>query len=168
MVYSVSDLILIACGYLFFLFMVAWITERGWLPARWVRHPAVYVFSLGVYASAWAVYGSVGYAYQYGYNFLSYFLGISGVFLLAPILLAPILRLTTNPSCFSRAVAWRAPNRMAKITIIRQKPAARSRGSEVPLRIWMDSATAFNCSASSGSTPMSMMMVVMAPARRLR
>ena len=96
MVYSVSDLILIAGCYLLFLFAVAWITERGWLPAHWVRHPAVYVLSLGVYASAWAVYGSVGYAYQYGYNFLSYFLGISGVFLLAPILLAPILRLTTT------------------------------------------------------------------------
>jgi len=115
MVYSVSDLILIACGYLFFLFMVAWITERGWLPARWVRHPAVYVFSLGVYASAWAVYGSVGYAYQYGYNFLSYFLGISGVFLLAPILLAPILRLTTTYQLSSLAdlFAFRYRSRLA-------------------------------------------------------
>ncbi len=115
MVYSVSDLILIACGYLFFLFMVAWITERGWLPARLVRHPAVYVFSLGVYASAWAVYGSVGYAYQYGYNFLSYFLGISGVFLLAPILLAPILRLTTTYQLSSLAdlFAFRYRSRLA-------------------------------------------------------
>lgn len=115
MVYSVSDLILIACGYLFFLFMVAWITERGWLPARLVRHPAVYVFSLGVYASAWAVYGSVGYAYQYGYNFLSYFLGISGVFLLAPILLAPILRLTATYQLSSLAdlFAFRYRSRLA-------------------------------------------------------
>ena len=115
MAYSVSDLILIACGYLFFLFMVAWITERGWLPARLVRHPAVYVFSLGVYASAWAVYGSVGYAYQYGYNFLSYFLGISGVFLLAPILLAPILRLTTTYQLSSLAdlFAFRYRSRLA-------------------------------------------------------
>ncbi|MCG8394239.1 MAG: ATP-binding protein [Pseudomonadales bacterium] len=115
MVYSVSELILIAGGYLLFLFMVAWITERGWLPARLVRHPAVYVFSLGVYASAWAVYGSVGYAYQYGYNFLSYFLGISGVFLLAPILLAPILRLTATYQLSSLAdlFAFRYRSRMA-------------------------------------------------------
>ncbi|MCC1497885.1 sensor histidine kinase [Alcanivorax sp. 1008] len=89
-------LLALATGYLFFLFLVAWITDRGWLPARLVRHPMVYVFSLGVYCSAWAIYGSVGYAYQYGYNYLAYFLGISGVFLLAPILLAPILRLTTT------------------------------------------------------------------------
>ncbi len=115
MVYSVSELIAIAGGYLLFLFLVAWITERGWLPARLVRHPAVYVFSLGVYASAWAVYGSVGYAYQYGYNFLSYFLGISGVFLLAPILLAPILRLTATYQLSSLAdlFAFRYRSRMA-------------------------------------------------------
>ncbi|MED5389166.1 MAG: ATP-binding protein [Pseudomonadota bacterium] len=115
MVYSVSDLILIAGGYLLFLFAVAWVTERGLLPAHWVRHPLVYVLSLGVYASAWAVYGSVGYAYQYGYNFLSYFLGISGVFLLAPILLAPILRLTTTYQLSSLAdlFAFRYRSRMA-------------------------------------------------------
>jgi PAS domain S-box-containing protein len=89
-------LMALATGYLLFLFLVAWITDRGWLPARLVRHPMVYVFSLGVYCSAWAIYGSVGYAYQYGYNYLAYFLGISGVFLLAPILLAPILRLTST------------------------------------------------------------------------
>ena len=115
MVYSVSELIAIAGGYLLFLFFVAWITERGWLPSRLVRHPAVYVFSLGVYASAWAVYGSVGYAYQFGYNFLSYFLGISGVFLLAPILLAPILRLTATYQLSSLAdlFAFRYRSRMA-------------------------------------------------------
>lgn len=96
MTYSVGELILIACGYLMFLFLVAWVTEKGWVPARLVRHPLVYIFSLGVYASVWAIYGTVGYAYRYGYNFLAYFLGISGVFLLAPILLAPILRLTTT------------------------------------------------------------------------
>ena len=96
MAYSVGELILIACGYLLFLFLVAWVTERGWLPTRLVRHPLIYVLSLGVYASAWAIYGTVGYAYHYGYNFLAYFLGISGVFLLAPILLTPLLRLTTS------------------------------------------------------------------------
>ncbi|EKF75342.1 sensory box histidine kinase [Alcanivorax hongdengensis A-11-3] len=115
MTYSVGELILIACSYLLFLFLVAWITERGWLPARLVRHPMVYVFSLGVYASAWAIYGTVGYAYQYGYNFLSFFLGISGVFLLAPILLAPILRLTTTYQLSSLAdlFAFRYRSRLA-------------------------------------------------------
>ena len=86
----------LTAGYLFCLFLIAWITDRGMLPARLVRHPAVYVFSLGVYCSAWAVYGSIGYAHEFGYNYVAYFLGISGAFLLAPILLAPILRLTTT------------------------------------------------------------------------
>jgi Na+/proline symporter/signal transduction histidine kinase len=115
MAYSFSQLFLIAIGYLLFLFLVAWITDRGLLPARLVRHPAVYVFSLGVYASAWATYGSVGYAYQYGYNFLAYFLGLSGVFLLAPILLAPILRLTTTYQLSSLAdlFAFRYRSRLA-------------------------------------------------------
>ena len=94
--FSFYQLFAIAVGYLLFLFLVAWITDRGYLPARLVRHPVVYVLSLGVFCSAWAIYGSVGYAHQYGYNYVAYFLGISGAFLLAPILLAPILRLTTT------------------------------------------------------------------------
>lgn len=112
--FSLSQVFLIALGYLLFLFMVAWITDRGWLPARLVRHPAVYVFSLGVYASAWAVYGSIGYAYQYGYNFLAYFLGISGVFMLAPMVLSPILRLTTTHQLGSLAdlLAFRYRSRL--------------------------------------------------------
>ena len=48
MTYSVSELILIAGGYLLFLFLVAWVTEKGRIPARLVRHPAVFVFALGV------------------------------------------------------------------------------------------------------------------------
>ncbi len=113
--YSFSQLFLIAAGYLFLLFLVAWVTDRGLLPARLVRHPAVYVFSLMVYASSWAIYGSVGYAHGFGFNFLAYFLGISGVFLLAPILLAPILRLTSTYQLASLAdlFAFRYRSRLA-------------------------------------------------------
>lgn len=96
MSYSVQFLLLVAVGYLFCLFLAAWITDRGLLPARVVRHPAVYVLSLGVYSSAWAMFGAVGYAHAYGYNYMAYFLGIGGAFMLAPILLAPILRITTT------------------------------------------------------------------------
>ena len=113
--YSFTLLFLIAGGYLLLLFLVAWITDRGLLPAWLVRHPAVYVFSLMVYASSWAIYGSVGYAFHHGYNFLAYFLGISGIFLLAPILLAPILRLTDGYKLSSLAdlFAFRYRSRMA-------------------------------------------------------
>ncbi|MED5611770.1 ATP-binding protein [Pseudomonas sp. JH-2] len=92
--FSLTQLILISAVYLTTLFGVAWITERGYVPRRLVRHPLVYTLSLGVYASAWAFYGTVGLAYQYGYGFLAIYLGVSGAFLLAPVLLYPILRIT--------------------------------------------------------------------------
>ena len=94
MSFELSQLLLISIVYLILLFGVAWITERGWLPRAVLRHPAIYTLSLGVYASAWAFYGTVGLAYQYGYGFLTYYLGVCGAFLLAPVLLSPILRIT--------------------------------------------------------------------------
>ena len=92
--FNLTHLLLISAGYLLALFGVAWLTERGVVPRALVRHPLVYILSLGVYASAWAFYGAVGLAYQYGYGFLAIYLGLSGAFLLAPVLLYPILRLT--------------------------------------------------------------------------
>jgi len=92
--FSLSQLILISAIYLLVLFGVAWISERGLIPRWVVSHPLTYTLSLGVYASAWAFYGTVGLAYQYGYGFLASYLGVSGAFLLAPVLLYPILRIT--------------------------------------------------------------------------
>ncbi len=94
MSFELSLLILLSVAYLIILFSVAWATERGLVPAALVRHPVVYTLSIGVYASAWAFYGTVGLAYQYGYGFLTYYLGVCGAFLLAPVLLNPILRIT--------------------------------------------------------------------------
>ena len=91
---SLPELLLLGIGFLSFLFLAAYITERHLLPQKLTLHPAIYTLSLGVYASTWAIYGSVGFAHQYGFNFLSYYLGISGTFLLAPFLLAPLLRLS--------------------------------------------------------------------------
>lgn len=96
MSFSPGELLTLGVGYLFLLFLVAYISESGLIPVRWVRHPVVYVLSLGVYVSAWGVYGVVGFAHQSGYNFLAFYLGISGAFLLAPVLLAPVLRLAKS------------------------------------------------------------------------
>lgn len=96
MSFSLVGLIAIVFSYLFFLFFTAYMVEKNWLPQKWSRHPAIYVLSLGVYASAWAFYGSVGMAQQYGYGYLTYYLGISGAFALASVLLKPILRITKN------------------------------------------------------------------------
>jgi len=92
--FSLGHIFAIGVGYLLLLFTAAYATERRWLPRKLTRHPLVYVLSIGVYASAWAVYGSVGLANQYGYGFLSYYLGIAGAFVLSPVLLVPILRIT--------------------------------------------------------------------------
>ncbi len=101
--FSLSQLILISTTYLLTLFGVAWATEKGWVPRWVVRHPLTYILSLGVYASAWAFFGSVGLAYQYGYGFLAIYLGLSGAFLLAPVLLYPILHLTRTHQLSSLA-----------------------------------------------------------------
>ncbi len=92
--FDLQDLLLVSISYLLVLFLCAWATEKGWVPQRVVRHPAVYVLSLGVYASSWAYFGSLGIASEHGYVFLAYYFGISGAFLLAPVLLSPILRIT--------------------------------------------------------------------------
>ena len=94
MSFNLSQLLLLSALYLLALFGVAWLSERGVIPRRLVRHPLTYTLSLGVFASAWAFYSSVGLAYQYGYGFLACYLGVSGAFLLAPVLLQPILRIT--------------------------------------------------------------------------
>ncbi|SFR83244.1 Two-component sensor kinase CbrA [Marinobacter daqiaonensis] len=93
MSFSLPVLLVVSLGYLLTLFGIAHATERGRLPGRWARHPLVYTLSLGVYAGTWAVYGAVGVAAEYGYGFLAYYLGISGAFLLAPVLLNPVMRI---------------------------------------------------------------------------
>ncbi|WP_404415990.1 ATP-binding protein [Marinospirillum sp.] len=94
MSFTLTQVFLLGVGYLSILFACAWVVEKGWLPQRLVRHPLIYVLALGMYASAWAFYGSFGMAERYGYGYLTYYLGIAGAFVLAPVLLLPLLRLT--------------------------------------------------------------------------
>ena len=121
MAFSLTEIFSIGLGYLLFFFSVAWLTEQGYVPPNIVRHPATYVLSLGVFASSWAIYGAVGFAHDYGYNFLAYYLGISGAFMLAPIILAPILRLVKNYQLGSLAdllaFRYRSPVVGALVTI---------------------------------------------------
>lgn len=81
-------------SYLVLLFGIAYITEKGWIPERVVKHPLVYVLSLGAFASVWAFYTTIGNAYRDGYGFLAQYIGICLAFLLSPLLLRPILELT--------------------------------------------------------------------------
>ncbi len=93
MSFALYQLFLIGAVYLLLLFGIAHIAERGWLPESLIRHPMTYVLSLGVYAGASAIYGVVGLAHNYGYGFLTYYLGVAGVFFFAPLLLFPLLRI---------------------------------------------------------------------------
>ena len=92
--YDLTTLFLLGSCYLVLLFGVAFITDKGWIPQRLVRHPIIYVLSLGVFASIWAYYTSVGNALRDGYGYLAHSIGISLAFLLSPLLLKPILELT--------------------------------------------------------------------------
>ncbi|MGQ7843582.1 ATP-binding protein [Granulosicoccus sp. 3-233] len=90
---DLAFLFVIALSYLGLLFVIAWCTERGWLPDRLIRSPLIYSLSLGVYATSWTYYGSVGLADTSGYAFLNIYLGLTGAFILGPYLLRPLLRL---------------------------------------------------------------------------
>lgn len=90
---SLTGVFTLGIGYLLLLLLCAHAVEREWVPARIVRHPAVYSLALGVYASAWAIYGSVELAAEVGYGYLAYYLGVAGAFLLGPVMLLPIQRM---------------------------------------------------------------------------
>ncbi|MCK4707601.1 MAG: histidine kinase, partial [Gammaproteobacteria bacterium] len=92
--FEVWQLFLISVLYLGLLFIIATAAEKKWLPESLIKHPIVYTLSLGVYATSWSFYGSVGLAEREGYTFLAVYLGVTIAFLASPILLKPILRLT--------------------------------------------------------------------------
>ncbi|WP_193161493.1 ATP-binding protein [Microbulbifer hainanensis] len=93
MSFEIAHIALIGVAYIAALFFVAFATSKGWLPSRWVRHPLIYVLSLGVSLSAWTFYGIVDLAWQYGYGVLAYYLGTGAMFLFAPVALEPLSRL---------------------------------------------------------------------------
>ncbi|MEZ5504290.1 MAG: ATP-binding protein [Halioglobus sp.] len=93
MSFSLAQILLFIIAYLTGLFAVAHLADRGIIPERITRHPAVYVLSLGVFAGAMATNGVIALAHQYGYSFLLYYLGVVLMFVLAALLLMPLLRL---------------------------------------------------------------------------
>ncbi|MFT5657229.1 MAG: Na+/proline symporter/signal transduction histidine kinase [Gammaproteobacteria bacterium] len=94
MQFELWQLFLVSVLYLGLLFLIATATDRQWIPLSIVHHPLVYTLSLGVYATSWSFYGSVGFAQKEGYSFLTIYLGATIAFVASPILLRPILKLT--------------------------------------------------------------------------
>lgn len=96
MVFNWEWLLAAGLGYLFLLFLTAYLAEKDWMPKALVRHPLVYILSIGVYCSAWAFYGSVGMAYEFGYGYLGYYVGVSIALLFSAVILRPVLNLARS------------------------------------------------------------------------
>lgn len=93
MTYSATTILLGAAAYLLLFFGVAWLTDRGRVPARLINHPALYVLSLGIIVSSWSFYTVMISASNRGYGYNAYYIGYASAFLFAPILLQPMLQI---------------------------------------------------------------------------
>jgi Na+/proline symporter/signal transduction histidine kinase len=119
MSFELWQLFLAGVAYLLLLFLIAYAAEHGWLPQRLASHPLTYTLSLGVYATSWSFFGSVGFAQSQGYNFLTIYLGVTLAFMLSPVLLQPILRLTREFQLSSLAdlFAFRYQSQLAGVLV---------------------------------------------------
>jgi len=119
MQFEVWHLFLFSVLYLGLLFLIATAADKKWLPEKLIKHPLVYTLSLGVYATSWSYYGSVGLAEREGFTFLAVYLGVTIAFLASPILLRPILLLIKQYQLSSIAdlLAFRYHSRLAGILV---------------------------------------------------
>ncbi len=93
MSFESSTLFAIGTGYLMLLFAIAYAAEHRVIPATVSDHPATYVLSLAVFVSAFGIYGIVEMAQHFGYSYMNYYLGIAAIFIAAPLLLSPLMRI---------------------------------------------------------------------------
>lgn len=103
MTFELAHVALLCLAYLLALFGIATLTERDWIPRRITEHPVTYILSLGIFASAWAFYGVIDLAFQFGYGALAYYLGTGALFLFAPVALEPITELARRHQVHSLA-----------------------------------------------------------------
>lgn len=93
MTLSPAALVALTVAYFGALFVVARLGDR-WAPARALsRRPAVAALALGVYATSWSYFGSVGFAAREGWRYLAIYLGVTLSCALIPVLWAPLHRL---------------------------------------------------------------------------
>ncbi len=105
--------------YLGVLFLIAWLVDNKPKFSGLARHHLIYSLSLGVYATSWSFYGSVGFAERQGYSFLSIYLGVTLAWLLSPYLFAPILNLSKEHqlSSFADLFAFRYQSQFVGIVV---------------------------------------------------
>ncbi|MEO1458828.1 MAG: sodium:solute symporter, partial [Pseudomonadota bacterium] len=78
-----SNLLLgVALGYVFVLFVVAFLSDRraDTGRARWLHSPLVYTLAISIYCTSWTFYGAVGNAARSGLEFMTIYLGPTLVF----------------------------------------------------------------------------------------
>ncbi|MEO0485657.1 MAG: ATP-binding protein [Pseudomonadota bacterium] len=92
---SLNLLVAVSLAYVAFLFLVAGWAERRAARghARWLRSPWIYTLALSVYCTAWTFYGAVGYAARSGLEFLTIYLGPTGVLIGWWLLLRRLVRI---------------------------------------------------------------------------
>jgi PAS domain S-box-containing protein len=121
MSFSLGQILIFVACYLSGLFAIAHLADRGILPQRITDHPATYVLSLAVFTGAMATNAMIDVAFRHGYNYLLYYGGVGLMFLLAPLLLVPLLRLSRVYQLASLAdmlaFRFRSPRVGAAITI---------------------------------------------------
>jgi Na+/proline symporter len=93
MTFTYFQVALICFAYLAVVFTLAYSTDKGWVSEKLVSHPITYIFSLGIFASAWSFYGVIDLAHQYGYGALAYYLGTGVLFLFGSVALKPLIEL---------------------------------------------------------------------------
>ncbi len=93
MIFDLNHIVLLGVSYLVILFVIAYAANNGWIPKSITNHPITYILSLGIFFSAWAFYGVVDLAYQFGYGAMAYYMGTGAFFLFAPIIQAPLAEL---------------------------------------------------------------------------
>src|SRR4051812_9530415 len=94
MILDASTVLLAASCYMLLFFGMALVTERGLVPQRLLHHPGFYVLSLGIIVSSWSFYTIYLAASTRGLGYNAYYMGFAGLFILSPLLLKPLLRIT--------------------------------------------------------------------------
>jgi Na+/proline symporter/signal transduction histidine kinase len=100
---SAPVLTALTIAYLGLLFVVANLAERYPAVAALSRRPLVGALSLGVYATSWSYFGSVGFAASEGWRYLAIYIGVTLSCALIPILWGPLLRLVRERQLASLA-----------------------------------------------------------------
>ncbi len=96
MSFNLGLLYSLGIGFLLVLLGITYATNQNYISKRISSHPSTFILALGVYASAWTFYGATGLAQNYGYAFMASYVGASLSFILSPIILLPLLRISKS------------------------------------------------------------------------